>query len=74
MLGHVLTRCSAAGDAVAVVVGPEHDECGASKAFAPDAKIFVQRERRGTAHAVLAAPAGHRAGADECWWCSATRR
>ena len=41
---------------VAVVVGPDRDDVAAEALrAAPGAAIFVQRERRGTAHAVLAA-------------------
>ncbi len=57
LLAHVLTAAKQAGGGdIAVVVGPDHDaverEAGI---FAPKAKIFEQRQRRGTAHAVLAA-------------------
>jgi bifunctional UDP-N-acetylglucosamine pyrophosphorylase / glucosamine-1-phosphate N-acetyltransferase len=39
-----------------VVVGPNHDAVAKeAQAFAPKAKMFVQKERRGTAHAALAA-------------------
>ena len=42
--------------ATAIIVGPDHDEVAAqARSVAPKADIFVQRERRGTAHAVLAA-------------------
>ena len=57
MLAHVLTavRDAGAGD-VAVVVGPGRDDVAAeAMTAAPDASVFVQSERRGTAHAVLAA-------------------
>src|SRR5918912_3267673 len=41
---------------VAVVIGPDQDAVAEEiKALAPSAQIFVQHERRGTAHAVLAA-------------------
>jgi bifunctional UDP-N-acetylglucosamine pyrophosphorylase/glucosamine-1-phosphate N-acetyltransferase len=57
MLAHVLDSVRQAGaDAVAVVVGPGRADVEAEVVrIAPDAKIFVQSERRGTAHAVLAA-------------------
>lgn len=57
MLAHVLAEISAAGaDRIVVVVGPDHDAVVREvKAVAPDAGIVVQRERLGTAHAVLAA-------------------
>ena len=57
MLAHVLLaiRESGAGD-IAVVVGPNRDDVAAEAAKAvPAAAIFIQRERFGTAHAVLAA-------------------
>ncbi len=66
LLGHVLNVCSAESDAVAVVVGPEHDDVSAqTMLFAPDAKVFVQRERQGTAHAVLSARKAIEKGADD---------
>src|SRR5262245_66061198 len=57
LLAHVLAAVrQAGGSEIAVVVGPD---AGAVSAEAtrcePGAKIFVQKERRGTAHAVLAA-------------------
>ncbi|MBS7542640.1 bifunctional UDP-N-acetylglucosamine diphosphorylase/glucosamine-1-phosphate N-acetyltransferase GlmU [Ancylobacter oerskovii] len=57
MVGHVLETARAAGAAeIAVVIGPDHDRVAAEVArVAPDAGVFVQRERLGTAHAVLAA-------------------
>src|SRR5271165_2798512 len=57
MLAHVLAAVgeSGVGD-VAVVVGPDRDDVAAEALrAAPGVAIFVQRERRGTAHAVLAA-------------------
>ncbi len=57
MLAHVLTavREAGAGD-VAVVVGPGRDDVAAeAMKAAPEASVFVQSERRGTAHAVVAA-------------------
>ncbi|MCC5979267.1 MAG: bifunctional UDP-N-acetylglucosamine diphosphorylase/glucosamine-1-phosphate N-acetyltransferase GlmU [Salinarimonas sp.] len=57
MLGHVLTAVQAAGATrIAVVVGPDRfDVAEAARGFAPNCEIFEQRERLGTAHAVLAA-------------------
>jgi bifunctional UDP-N-acetylglucosamine pyrophosphorylase/glucosamine-1-phosphate N-acetyltransferase len=57
MLAHVLDAVGKAGAAsLAVVVGPGRDDVAAeARAAAPDARIFVQAERLGTAHAVLAA-------------------
>ncbi len=57
MLAHILStvREGATGDIV-VVVGPNGDSVAAEALkVAPEAKIAVQRERRGTADAVLAA-------------------
>jgi bifunctional UDP-N-acetylglucosamine pyrophosphorylase/glucosamine-1-phosphate N-acetyltransferase len=57
MLAHVLASVGAAGiEAVAVVIGPGCEEVRAETLkLRPDAQVFVQEERRGTAHAVLAA-------------------
>jgi bifunctional UDP-N-acetylglucosamine pyrophosphorylase/glucosamine-1-phosphate N-acetyltransferase len=57
LLANVLDAVSqAGGTATAVVVGPGGDDVAAeAKRVVPDAEIFVQSERRGTAHAVLAA-------------------
>jgi bifunctional UDP-N-acetylglucosamine pyrophosphorylase/glucosamine-1-phosphate N-acetyltransferase len=54
---HVLDAVRAAGStATAVVVGPDAEAVAAeAKHVLPDAEIYVQQERRGTAHAVLAA-------------------
>ena len=47
---------AAGGTATAVVVGPGADAVAAEAIrVLPDAETFVQSERRGTAHAVLAA-------------------
>ena len=57
MLAHILAAVGEFGATdVAVVVGPDRDDVAAEALrAAPGAAIFVQRERRGTAHAVLAA-------------------
>jgi bifunctional UDP-N-acetylglucosamine pyrophosphorylase / glucosamine-1-phosphate N-acetyltransferase len=57
LLAHVLTAVAEANtSSVAVVVGPGQDAVTAeAKAVLPDAACFVQQERKGTAHAVLAA-------------------
>ena len=57
MLGHILSTVRSAGIAdVAVVVGPERPDVEAeARAHSSAASIFVQTERLGTAHAVLAA-------------------
>ena len=57
LLEHVITSATQAGGAeIALVVGPDHSALSAvAQRIAPGAQIFTQRERRGTAHAVLAA-------------------
>ena len=57
LLGYVLDAAiKAGGGKIAVVVGPDHGAVAAeARAIAPKARIFEQRQRRGTAHAVLAA-------------------
>lgn len=57
MLGHVLALARSAGPGgLAVVVGPGMDNVRvATLAIAPDARVFVQEQQRGTADAVLAA-------------------
>jgi bifunctional UDP-N-acetylglucosamine pyrophosphorylase/glucosamine-1-phosphate N-acetyltransferase len=59
LLAHVLAAVGKSGvTATAVVIGPGQDAVGDEVTRAcPDAAIFVQHERRGTAHAVLAAKA-----------------
>src|SRR5664279_6385283 len=57
LLAHVLGAApKGAGAALAVVIGPEHKAVEAeTRRLRPDAATYVQRERLGTAHAVLAA-------------------
>jgi len=57
LLAHVLAALdNRAGMTTAVVIGPGQDPVAEEIGrLAPGAAIFVQRERRGTAHAVLAA-------------------
>jgi bifunctional UDP-N-acetylglucosamine pyrophosphorylase/glucosamine-1-phosphate N-acetyltransferase len=57
LIAHVLSAAVEAGGAdIAVVVGPGRDDVAvAARKLAPRAKVFEQRERLGTAHAVLAA-------------------
>lgn len=67
LLANVLAAApNGKNDALAVVVGPDHqaviDEV---KRVRPDAATFVQRERKGTAHAVLAAREAIAEGADD---------
>jgi bifunctional UDP-N-acetylglucosamine pyrophosphorylase/glucosamine-1-phosphate N-acetyltransferase len=67
MLAHVLGAApKGAGAALAVVIGPDHQAVADEvKRLRPDAATFVQRERLGTAHAVLAARDAIIGGADE---------
>ncbi|WP_234055276.1 MULTISPECIES: NTP transferase domain-containing protein, partial [unclassified Xanthobacter] len=67
MLHHVLETTRAAGaTGTAVVVGPDREDVAAEALrVSPDARVFVQRERLGTAHAVLAARAALEQGADD---------
>src|SRR3954464_9182011 len=67
MLGHVLSAVREAGAGrIAVVIGPERDDVTREAGrVAPDAAVFVQRDRFGTAHAVLAAREALREGADD---------
>jgi bifunctional UDP-N-acetylglucosamine pyrophosphorylase/glucosamine-1-phosphate N-acetyltransferase len=67
MLGHVLAAVSAAGAThVAVVVGPDREDVAMeARAALPSSEVFVQRERLGTAHAVLAARAALQRGFDD---------
>jgi bifunctional UDP-N-acetylglucosamine pyrophosphorylase / glucosamine-1-phosphate N-acetyltransferase len=67
LLAHVLSAAiKAGGGEIAVVVGPDHDAVAAqARACAPKVKIFEQRKRRGTAHAVLAARAALRDKPDD---------
>src|ERR1700720_1975784 len=64
LIAHVMATVRDTAAAAAVVIGPAQDAVAAAVAAAmPAAKIFVQAERRGTAHAVLAARAAF--GADD---------
>jgi CTP:molybdopterin cytidylyltransferase MocA len=67
MLGHVLRAADAVGASrAAVVKGPAGDDVAALAAkLAPTAEVFTQVERRGTAHAVLAARAALEQPADD---------
>jgi bifunctional UDP-N-acetylglucosamine pyrophosphorylase/glucosamine-1-phosphate N-acetyltransferase len=67
LLSQVLASMrDAGGMRSAVVVGPGHEAVAAeAKAVAPDAEIFVQAERRGTGHAVLAAKSAIARGVDD---------
>src|SRR6187455_2005653 len=64
LLGHVLT--AATNTSIALVIGPQRDDVAAdARIYAPQARTFVQAERLGTAHAVLAAKAAIEQGTDD---------
>jgi bifunctional UDP-N-acetylglucosamine pyrophosphorylase/glucosamine-1-phosphate N-acetyltransferase len=67
LLAHVLRTVDAAGvTGVAVVVGPDQKAVAAqARRLSPSADVFVQRERHGTAHAVLAAEPALARGFDQ---------
>ena len=67
LLAHVLGAApNGAGAALAVVVGPGQEAVEQeAKRLRPEAATFVQRERLGTAHAVLAARDAIRRGASD---------
>src|SRR5450631_221563 len=70
LLAHVLGAApkgtERTGAGLAVVIGPDHQAVAQEiKRVRPDASIFIQRERLGTAHAVLAARAAIAGGADD---------
>src|ERR1700722_17842260 len=67
LLAHVLAVSpNGKNDALAVVIGPNHTAVADEiKRLRPDARIFTQRERLGTAHAVLAARDAIVSGADD---------
>src|SRR5258707_6730613 len=67
LLAHVLAAVRGAGtQACAVVVGPKSEAVvDEARRILPKAEMFVQAERRGTAHAVLAARAAIAKGVDD---------
>jgi bifunctional UDP-N-acetylglucosamine pyrophosphorylase/glucosamine-1-phosphate N-acetyltransferase len=66
LIAHVLAAVTAAGGRAAVVVGPGQEAVvRAAKAVMPDVEFYQQHERRGTAHAVLAARDALARGADD---------
>ncbi len=67
LIAHVLAAAPGGkDDAIAVVVGPDHQAVIEEiKRARPEARTYVQRERLGTAHAVLAARDAIAAGADD---------
>jgi bifunctional UDP-N-acetylglucosamine pyrophosphorylase/glucosamine-1-phosphate N-acetyltransferase len=67
LLAHALAALRTAHvTRAAVVVGPDHEAVAAeARSVLSDAQVFVQTERRGTAHAVLAATPAIERGADD---------
>jgi bifunctional UDP-N-acetylglucosamine pyrophosphorylase/glucosamine-1-phosphate N-acetyltransferase len=67
LLAHVLAAAEAAGCGdMAIVVGPEHGAVAAlAHELVPQARVFEQSKRLGTAHAVLAAREAIARGADD---------
>jgi bifunctional UDP-N-acetylglucosamine pyrophosphorylase/glucosamine-1-phosphate N-acetyltransferase len=67
MLAHVLAAVAQAGATrIAVVVGPNGEAAAKdAKAVVSDVQVFTQRERLGTAHAVLSARGALEQGADD---------
>jgi bifunctional UDP-N-acetylglucosamine pyrophosphorylase/glucosamine-1-phosphate N-acetyltransferase len=67
LLAHVLNAAPRGqGNALAVVIGPDHQSVAdEATRIRPDAATFIQRERLGTAHAVLAAREAIARGADD---------
>jgi bifunctional UDP-N-acetylglucosamine pyrophosphorylase/glucosamine-1-phosphate N-acetyltransferase len=67
MLGHALSAILKAGaDRIIIVVGPDHDALAEeARRIAPGIDAAIQTERRGTAHAVLAAREAIAAGYDD---------
>ena len=67
LLAHVLRAApDGANASLAVVIGPDHQAVAEEVARTrPDAMTFVQRQRLGTAHAVLAAKQAIARGADD---------
>ena len=67
MLAHVLSAAPKGnGTSLAVVAGPDHQAVvDEARRCRPDVETFVQRDRKGTAHAVLAARDALARGADD---------
>jgi bifunctional UDP-N-acetylglucosamine pyrophosphorylase / glucosamine-1-phosphate N-acetyltransferase len=67
LLAHVLDAAPhGKGASLAVVIGPDHETVAdEARRARGDAKTFIQRERLGTAHAVLAAREALARGADD---------
>ena len=67
LLAHVLAAApQGEGSSLAVVVGPDHQAVAdETRRVRPDAATFIQHDRLGTAHAVLAARQAIARGADD---------
>jgi bifunctional UDP-N-acetylglucosamine pyrophosphorylase/glucosamine-1-phosphate N-acetyltransferase len=67
LLAHVLAAApQGEGSSLAVVIGPDHQAVADEvRRMRPDAETFVQQDRLGTAHAVLAARQAIARGADD---------
>src|ERR1700761_289664 len=67
LLSHVLSAApTGTGTSLAVVIGPDHQAVAdEARRRRPDAETFIQHERKGTAHAVLAARAALARGSDD---------
>jgi bifunctional UDP-N-acetylglucosamine pyrophosphorylase / glucosamine-1-phosphate N-acetyltransferase len=66
LIWHVMDAVAPLSGRCAVVIGPGLDQVASSvRTHTPDAEIFIQTERRGTAHAVLAARAAIARGVDD---------
>jgi len=66
LIAHVLAVAATIGARAAVVIGPGQEAVvEAARAVMPDAEFYLQHERRGTAHAVLAAKPALAGGADD---------
>src|ERR1700736_1305688 len=67
LLAHVLRAApKGPGAELAVIIGPNHEAVAQeTRRIRPDAATFIQRERLGTAHAVLAARQSLARGADD---------
>jgi len=66
LIAHVLVAVGTTDGRIAVVVGPGQEAVvKAVKALMPGAEFYVQQERRGTAHAVLAAKAALARGVED---------
>src|ERR1700742_368769 len=67
LLAHVLSAApQGSGTSLAVVIGPDHQTVDSeARRYRPDAQTFVQHDRKGTAHAVLAAREALAHGSDD---------